>query len=56
MYELTYRVKNSGGAIVMQAPECCRYPPAVERTLLEAGYTIWLNGKKVTKKEVKERG
>lgn len=56
MYELTYRVKNSAGAIVMQAPECCRYSPTVERKLLEAGYTIWLNGKKVTKKEVKERG
>lgn len=56
MYELNYQVKNAAGATVLQAPECCRYSPAVERDLLENGYTIWLDGKKVTKKEVKERG
>lgn len=31
-----------------------RYPPKVEAQMLEAGYKIQLNGKRITKKEVAE--
>lgn len=37
---------------VMEASESCRYPKEIERSLLDAGYTIKLHGKKITKKEV----
>ena len=48
-----YKVYNSAGASVLRAPESCRYPKHVELQLMEAGYTIKLHGKKITKKEVK---
>ena len=53
MADYPYVVYNSAGAPVMQAPESCRYPKETERSLLDAGYTIKLHGKKLTKKEVK---
>ena len=37
---------------VMEATESCRYPKHVELQLMDAGYTIKLHGKKITKKEV----
>lgn len=39
---------------VMEATESCRYPKRVELQLLDAGYTIKLHGKKITKKEIKQ--
>ena len=36
----------------VEAPESCRYPKHVERQLMDAGYTIKLHGKRITKKEV----
>lgn len=41
-----------GGVV---APESCRYPREVELSMLEAGYTIKLNGKKLTKTEIRKR-
>lgn len=41
------------GVLKLSAPESCRYPKETERSLLDAGYTIKLHGKKITKKEVK---
>lgn len=41
-----------GGLI---APESCRYPRTTELSLLEAGYTIRLHGKKITKTELRLR-
>lgn len=52
--EKTYRVYNRDGKAVLAAPESCRYPKETERSLLEAGYIIKLNGRRITKKEVKE--
>lgn len=49
---LTYQVYNSAGTLVLQAPESCRHSKKVELDLLENGYTIKLNGKRITKKEV----
>lgn len=37
---------------VMAATESCRYPKHIEKSLLDAGYTIKLHGKRITKKEV----
>lgn len=38
---------------IMEATEICRYPKHIEKSLLDAGYTIKLHGKKITKKEIK---
>ena len=54
--EYTYEVipppGQPGGLI---APACCRYDPKTELSLLDAGYTIRLQGKKITKTELKKR-
>lgn len=47
-------VTNPTGAIVLQAVESCRYPRLVELALLEAGYTVRLHGKKITKTETRK--
>ena len=51
---LPYKVYDQNGTLVMQAVEECRYKKNVELSLLEAGYTIKLHGKKITKKEIKQ--
>ena len=51
--ELTYQVIDPTGNTVLQAAENCRYPKEIELGLLKHGYTIRLNGRKVTKKELK---
>ena len=47
-----YKVYDSSGRLMMQATESCRYDRETERSILQAGYTIKLNGKRITKKEV----
>lgn len=37
-------------------PGCERYPREVELDMLERGYTIRVNGRKLTKKELREDG
>lgn len=54
MPEMNYEVINPQGQPVMGAPESHRYPRAVELSILEAGYTIKLNGKRITKTEVRK--
>lgn len=49
-----YRVFNPAGDLVLQASIDCRYPRLRERQLLDAGYTIRLDGKKILKRDVKE--
>ena len=57
MHDFNYQVISPlTGNVVMEAPESCRYPPRVELSLLEAGYSIRLNGKKLAKAEIKKRG
>ncbi len=53
MDEYPYKVINSEGTQVLQASESCRYPKEIELSLLAAGYTIRLHGRKLTKKEVR---
>lgn len=50
-----YKVYDQSGRLVLQAAESCRYDRETERSLLESGHTIRLNGKRITKKEVSQR-
>ena len=56
-YEVIPPAGQDGGLI---APASCRYDRKTELSLMEAGHTIRLHGKKITKteirKEVKENG
>ena len=52
--EYSYVVINPAGDVVLQAAEGCRYPKHVELDLMEQGYTLRLNGRRLTKKEIKE--
>ena len=38
----------------MVAPENCRYSRQIEISLLDAGFTIKLNGKRITKTEIRK--
>lgn len=49
-----YIVTNPAGEVVLQAAEGCRYSRRVELSLLEAGYSIRLPGKKITKTEARK--
>ena len=50
-YEVIPPSGQSGGLI---APESCRYPRHIELDILEAGYTIRLHGRKITKTELRK--
>ena len=52
MDDYPYKVYDPNGSCVMSAPASCRYDKETERSLLAAGYTIKLNGKRITKKEL----
>lgn len=54
MDDFTYKVYDRNGRRVLSAPESCRYDRKTEQSLLAAGYTIKLNGKRITKKELAE--
>ena len=51
--EYPYQIYDRNGRLVMSAHASCRYPPKTELSLMEAGHTIKLNGKRITKKEIK---
>lgn len=50
-YQVTLPPGQMGGLI---APASCRYCRETELSLLEAGYTIRLYGKKITKTELRK--
>lgn len=54
MDKYPYKAFNPVGEVVLQSIPECRYPRAVELQMLEAGYTIRLHGKKLTKADVKK--
>lgn len=54
--DLPYQVIDPNGNTVLQAAESCRYSKEVELGLLKHGYTIRLNGKKITKREAENAG
>lgn len=45
---------RDGRSVHAMYPGCERYPREVELNMLEAGYTIKVNGRKVTRKELRE--
>lgn len=49
-----YEVISPSGQPLMEATESCRYPRRIELDILDAGYTIRLNGKKLTKTEIRK--
>lgn len=49
-----YKVYNPAGVLVMQTPESCRYSMRVELSILDAGYTIRLHGKRITKTAIRK--
>lgn len=55
-HPLPYRVESPNSSTLYQSRENLRCPPHIERQLHEAGCTIYLNGKKLTQKEVRQRG
>lgn len=55
MDKLEYQVYDPAGNLVLQSTENCRYSQSLEMAMLNAGYTIKLNGKRLTKAEVKKR-
>lgn len=52
--EYPYQVFDPSGSCIMEAPESCRYSRRVELSILEAGYSIRLHGKRITKKEIRK--
>lgn len=55
MDKYPYKVFSPAGEVVLQSIPECRYPREVELKMLEAGYTILLNGKRLTKTDIKRR-
>lgn len=53
---LPYRVVNPNGDVLFQTVLNLRHPPRVERALMELGCSIWVNGKRLTRKELTQRG
>ena len=54
MEDYPYQVINPAGRVVMTSASNCRYSRTQELLLLENGYTIKLNGKKLTKTELRK--
>lgn len=54
--EYNYIVTDASGAVVLRSLESCRYSRQLEAAMLEAGYTIRLNGKPITKTDIRKRG
>lgn len=53
---LPYKVVGANGRILYQAPISLRHPPRIERDLMDSGCAIWINGKRLTRKELTQRG
>lgn len=53
--ERPYRVYDRDGRLAESRPASLRHPPHIELSMIEAGYTIKLNGKKITKKEITKK-
>ena len=51
---LPYQVFNPSGEQVLESDTRCRYPARIELSILEAGYAIKIDGKRLTKTEVRK--
>ena len=53
---LPYKVVGANGRILFQTTLSLRHPLRIERSLMDQGCAIWINGKRLTRKEVSQRG
>ena len=53
--ERPYRIYDRDGRLMESRPASLRHPPEIELSMIESGYTIKLNGKKITKKEITKK-
>ena len=51
-----YQIFNSAGNLVCQADLDCRYSAKLELQLMDAGYRIYIDKRRLTRKEVMARG
>lgn len=49
-----YQIWGPDGELKLSAPESCRYSRQIEIGMVQAGYTIRLHEKKVTKTELRK--
>lgn len=54
-HDLNYKIYDRDGRLMESRPESMRYPPEIELSILNAGCTIKINGKKITKKEIQKK-
>ena len=52
--EILYQVFDSSGRLVLNSDMRCRYSRTMELSLLDAGYIVKLDGKKLTKTEIRK--
>ena len=52
--EILYQVFDSSGQLVLNSDVRCRYSRTMELSLLDAGYIVKLDGKKLTKTEIRK--
>ena len=50
-----YQVFDASGRLVLDSGVSCRYSRYMELSLLDAGYTVKIDGKKLTKTEIRKR-
>ena len=53
---VSYKVYDRDGRCRMSTTIGCRYEKEIEMDLLEAGYVIKIDGRKLTKQDIKNRG
>lgn len=53
MDKFNYRVINPRGDPVLSSTVSCRYPPETELSMMEEGYSIMIDDKRLTKADVK---
>lgn len=53
--EYPYQVYSPLGQLVLEATLNCRYPADKEIRMLDAGFTIRICGRKITKTDVRKR-
>ena len=51
---IPYQVFDSTGRMVLNSDVRCRYPRPMELSLLDAGYSVKIDGKKLTKTEARK--
>ena len=51
----SYKVYDRDGRCRLSTTVECRYEKEIEADLMDAGYVIKIDGKKLTKKDVRER-